>query len=724
MTQETDHSQSQPNLPHQPSLREMIQLDAPAGVCISPNGLRVAIKIRKTNWQENAYETIVQIHDLVNEKTFQLNRTGSIRQVEWVTDETMAVIKAGPGDARPQVFLYEGLMGEGWQVTDHKTGVDWFKPFAGGIIYLGRDPEKDENKPRTDRFGKYQHVEQEPSASTLYYLGLEELKEYEAQRKTSTEDEAKELALPVVPLSLLLDEPLSIQRVIPSPVFDAIYLNCWPRDQLVYYRDTSSFCIHLNAAEALKAHLRQEKEKKQEKEKHPVPEGSQEPEKKKEDYSYLGKITRLNLPRAASIAEVSPDGTKLIISHQERDIKMYTQADFWWIDREIALNATDSASFLSEMHNFTRDIDQEIYWGQWAKSGLFCEYPDGTRVQVARLEEDGQVTPLHFDDIFSNFNTHVSDAGRLALVASSPKIVSEVFVAEPEGQGTRWQTRQITHFGKATEDWDLGTVETIRWKSRDGVEIEGVLRKPVDFDPNHQYPLVFVVHGGPTSFSAETLLSGEERGYYPAIQLVQKGFLVLKPNYRGSVGRGQNFMELNVNNLGVGDLWDLESAIDYLVDLGWVDPERVGCMGWSQGGYISAFVGLHSDRFKAVSVGAGISDWYTYHISNDIPDFTIDYLSGSPFRNREFYEKTAPIHNIASARTPMLIQHGTDDQRVPFSNAMELYRGLKEMGVPVQLFAFPGMGHPITKPRENHAVMHQNLAWFSHYLLGEELGLE
>jgi dipeptidyl aminopeptidase/acylaminoacyl peptidase len=310
------------------------------------------------------------------------------------------------------------------------------------------------------------------------------------------------------------------------------------------------------------------------------------------------------------------------------------------------------------------------------------------------------------------------------LIGANSRQLAEICVAEPSGEGGGVPVKRLTHFGQAVASWELGTVETIRWQSKDGAEIEGVLRKPMDFDPTRKYPLVFVVHGGPTWFSSSYRLTGEDLAYYPAVQFANREVLVLKPNYRGSIGYGQAFTDLNVNNLGIGDLWDLESAVEYLVALGWVDPERVGCMGWSQGGYISAFAGLHSDKFKAVSVGAGISDWYTYHIANDIPDFTIDYLSGSPFRDRDLYVKTAPISNIANARTPMLIQHGSEDRRVPLSNALELYRGLKEIGTPVELFVFPGMGHPITKPRENHAVMHQNLVWFSHYLLGEELKLE
>ncbi len=721
---------SETNARYQPTLRDMVMLETPVAVKVSPGGRRVAFGIRTTNWRENRYDTICHVHDLATGAVNPLNRTDSALQMEWLDDETLALLKRGD-DAKAQVWLYESLTGDGWAVTDHKTGVEWFKPFAGGILYRARHPERDENKPRAGRFGKYTHVEQEDSPSALYYVGLEELRQYQAQLKAATEDEAKELAAPVIELSRLLEEHLAIQEVIPAPTGDAIYVNTWKREDQIFYRDTRAYCIRLDARAAVAEHVRREEAKaqdgaadKREAGDKPAPEGKSE---EKEDLSHLGQITRLQLPRAASVAAVAPDGRQLAVLYQGRDDKMYTRFDLWQIDTQAALDSPNPAAFLGAMHNISAALDQELLEAYWVESGLYAACPEGTRVQLVRLAADGQyarldlqgVSPIPVKQCF-----HVSTAGQIALIGANARTVPEVYLAEPMGDGGQRRVRQLTGFGQAVKDWELGTVETIRWTSRDGTEIEGVLRKPAGFDPTHRHPLVFVVHGGPTWFSPETLLGGEERGYYPSVQFADKGMLVLKPNYRGSIGRGQAFTELNVNNLGIGDLWDLESAIDHLEALGWVDVERVGCMGWSQGGYISAFAGLHSEAFQAVSVGAGISDWYTYHISNDIPDFTVDYLCGSPFRDRDLYIKTAPISQLARARTPMLIQHGTEDRRVPLSNAMELYRGLKEMGVPVELFVFPGMAHPITKPRENHAVMHQNLAWFSHYLLGDELKLE
>jgi dipeptidyl aminopeptidase/acylaminoacyl peptidase len=718
---------------HQPSLRDLFGLDVPYGTKVSPAGSKVAVWIQRTNWKEDRYDTICLVHDVKSGRTYPLNQTGGILQAEWLDENTLAVIKEGSGkgdapEAKNQIWLYEGLVGDGWMVTEAKSGVESFKPFAGGFLYLAADPEREENKARKDRFGQFAHFEQEDSASALYYTGLEELRHYHAQARLTTEDEAKELIKPVIQLSKLLEQPLKIEWFVHSPAGEAVYLNCRQRDDLVYFRKSIVYCLQTDVKAALAEYLKLEKEKKDKKKEAGKETEDKQQEKEKEDLSYLGRLTRLNMPRGGRVTAVAPDGQQILISYKKRDDRMFTRTDLWRIDTSAALSAADADAFLGQMHDISSALDEAVLDTYWVESGIFGLYVNSTVERVAKFHGDGSYSVLDFQTsqdqaIFHLSGFHVSRSGHIALVAANAALFPEAYLAQPAETGKAWAAQPLTSYGQAVAGWDLGTVEAIRWKSKDGVEIEGVLRKPSNFDPAKKYPLVFVVHGGPTWYSGEYWVTGEDLRYYPAIQFINKDVLVLKPNYRGSIGRGQAFMELNVDNLGVGDLWDLESGIDHLVNLGWVDPERVGCMGWSQGGYISAFAGLQSQRFKAVSVGAGIADWYTYHISNDIPDFTTDFLSSSPFRDRSLYVKTAPISNLANAKTPMLIQHGSDDHRVPLSNATELYRGLKEMGVPVELFVYPGFGHPITKPRENHAVLHQNLAWFSHYLLGEKLEL-
>ena len=706
---------------YQATLRDMLALEAPVNVRVSPNGSRVAFTVRSTNWKDNRYETYCYIHEVASGATYQLTRYGNVHQMRWMDDETLALLKSNGGKA--QVWFYEGGVGEGWQVTDHKTGVEWFSPFAEGIVFRARQPDKDEKKPRTDQYGRYTRFEQEESTSAVYYIGIRALLEYQTLLRAATEDEGKKLVAPIVELSKLFAEPVAIKSVVISPTGDTLYLNCWKREDLVYLRETRVFQIKLNAGQALSKYLEVERSKQNNSKKPSSSSKKKLKKQKKEDVSYLGKLKELKLPKGARVAAVSPNGTELLVAHKERDQKFYTREDLWVAKTETIERTGSQKACLRNMINISARFDREIMTVHWTSAGLFGDYVDGSRLCVARLDGRRKITPLDLG-VFEFGGFHVSDSGHLAISGSNANSFVEVYLAEPTRKKQKIKVRKLTDFGKQLQGWDLGTVETITWQSRDGTEIEGVLRKPSNFNPSKKYPLVFVVHGGPTWFSAEYLLSGEDMRYYPSLQFNLKDVLVLKPNYRGSLGRGQAFLELNVDNLGVGDLWDLESAVDHLVELGWVDAEKVGCMGWSQGGYISAFVGLHSDKFKAVSVGAGISDWYTYHISNDIPDFTLDYLSGSPFRDRALYEKTAPISNLANAKTPMLIQHGSEDRRVPLSNATELYRGLKEMGVPVELFIYPGMAHPITKPRENHAVMYQNLNWFSHYLLGEQLKLE
>ena len=148
---------------------------------------------------------------------------------------------------------------------------------------------------------------------------------------------------------------------------------------------------------------------------------------------------------------------------------------------------------------------------------------------------------------------------------------------------------RLTTYDEQTADWDLPRHELYTWASTDGTEIEGVLTHPVDFDPQKRYPLLVVIHGGPTGISAPTKVGRHERRY-PLYQWAQQGAIILQPNYRGSAGYGETFRSLNVRDLGTGDYADVISGVDALIAEGWVDPDRVGALGWSQGGYI---FGLH-----------------------------------------------------------------------------------------------------------------------------------
>jgi len=227
------------------------------------------------------------------------------------------------------------------------------------------------------------------------------------------------------------------------------------------------------------------------------------------------------------------------------------------------------------------------------------------------------------------------------------------------------------------------------------------------------------IHGGPTGVDRPSLLSATR--YYPIETWVGRGALALEVNYRGSAGYGEKFRTLNIRNLGVGDAWDVVSGVDALVARGFVNPKRVVSMGWSQGGYISAFLTASSDRFAAISVGAGISDWATYYFNTDITPFTIHYLGADPVSDPEIYAKTSPITYVKQARTPTLIQHGDGDRRVPIANAYELRQALEDRHVPVEMIVYKGFGHGITKPKSQRAVMTHNLVWFNHYIWGDPL---
>jgi dipeptidyl aminopeptidase/acylaminoacyl peptidase len=306
------------------------------------------------------------------------------------------------------------------------------------------------------------------------------------------------------------------------------------------------------------------------------------------------------------------------------------------------------------------------------------------------------------------------DGKQIAFISASPDSLIEVFTSSI----TNFSPRKLTSISDQVKGLTLGTREVISWKSKDDTTIEGVLIKPVDFDPSKKYPLLCIIHGGPEGTDHPILLDAR---YYPSDIWAARGALILKVNYRGSAGYGEKFRQLNIRNLGVGNAWDVLSGIDYLIDKGWVDSKRVGCMGWSYGGYISAFLTTSTDRFVATSVGAGISNWATYYYNSDATPWPIQSLGDDPADDPEIYAKTSPMNYIKGAKTPTLIQHGEFDKRVPIPNAYELRQGLEDRNVKVEMIVYKRYGHGINKPKSMRALMQHNLAWFNHYIFGDPL---
>jgi len=401
----------------------------------------------------------------------------------------------------------------------------------------------------------------------------------------------------------------------------------------------------------------------------------------------------------------APDGARIAF------VSAMAKPEFYFRNSVIAVVRPGTAT----VQSLTDAFDEDASLVAWTTSGLYFAAAQRTWSYLFHLNPDTRTITRRApreEWIGTSFSL-TRDGSRAAFIGSGPTDFADVYYTELAAASA---PVRVSRAAEQIAQWPKHTRQLVRWTSQDGAEIEGVLHKPGDFQTGRRYPLLVVIHGGPTGVSRPVPYTNSV-GYYPIDLWLTRGALVLEPNYRGSAGYGEKFRSLNVRNLGIGDAWDVLSGIDKLVADGLVDSARVGAMGWSQGGYISAFLTTrHSNRFKAVSVGAGISNWMTYYVNTDIHPFTRQYLKATPWDDPKIYSDTSPMTYIKQAKAPTLIQHGDQDQRVPPPNAFELYQGLRDQGVPVQLVLFKGFGHPLNKPKANRGAMQQNLDWFDKYL--------
>jgi dipeptidyl aminopeptidase/acylaminoacyl peptidase len=349
----------------------------------------------------------------------------------------------------------------------------------------------------------------------------------------------------------------------------------------------------------------------------------------------------------------------------------------------------------------------------WSADGkkLYFTEAHGTSLRLLALPLDGPPVEISHEDGMSAGGVFLNaDHTRVGFAWETLNRAPEAYVSAVE----HYDPVPVSRVNKDLPDVPLGTTEVIHWKSKDGLEIEGLLTYPVGYEKGKRCPLLLVIHGGPMGVFTQTF--DGTATYYPVAAFASRGYAVLRPNPRGSTGYGKKFRYANYGDWGVGDYQDIMTGVDHAIELGVADPDRLGVMGWSYGGYMTSWTITQTRRFRAASVGAGVTNLMTFNGTADIPGFLPDYFAGEFWDKPESYQAHSPMFHVKGVATPTLIQHGEKDERVPLSQGQELYNALKRQGCTTKMIVYPRTPHGIEEPRLLVDCMERNLEWFDRYV--------
>jgi dipeptidyl aminopeptidase/acylaminoacyl peptidase len=309
----------------------------------------------------------------------------------------------------------------------------------------------------------------------------------------------------------------------------------------------------------------------------------------------------------------------------------------------------------------------------------------------------------------------VASAGRMVFQFDEPTRFGDVWTLDLKPGATPVRVTNV--YDHLEKRFRLPRQERIVWKSTDGISIEGLVFYPLDYEPGRRYPLIVQLHGGPWD--------ADRFGFWGWSDYVQvltaRGYVVLRPNYRGSIGYGNAFYRDMVGGFFTHAQLDVLAGVDALVKQGVADPDRLGLTGFSAGAHLVNKLITMTPRFKAAASFAGASNWISLYAQSDLRGNRTLWFGGTPWQKDapiDRYWNQSPLKDVASVRTPTIFLVGENDTRVGLAQALEMYRALKANGVPTRLEVAPREPHIWLEPRHQLFKANVELDWLERYVMG------
>jgi len=627
---------------------------------ISPDGKSIVVVVGRQNLEQDRTEReLVQIDIASGTQhalTYERKTAGSPR---WSPNGDRLAFTANVGsgrDARPQIFILPRSGGEGEKITDAPEGIEQFawRPDGREIAYVTSDEprSKKEIEKHNDAFevGDNDYLTTEaPQASHIWLISTEGGK---AKRLTSGAWSLPKSAPPSSPAS-----PIS-----------------WSPDgkSLLFTRQEHP---HQGDADLTTLQILQ------------MDTG---------EYHRLTKHEKFE-----SFGAFSPDGSRVA---------------YWYPhdgdpnnENEIFVTPTSGG----DGTDASRSIDHDLMRAIWMPDGnsLLVGGNDGTQVSLWLQPLNGTAKKLTLGDLSPSWlfwiDAFVGRKGEIAFTGSTPRQPSELYYMASAND----TPKRLTNFNREIATLNLGVTDRISWDGPDGFKEDGVLVYPPDFQQGRKYPLVLIIHGGPTAASTTAF------SFLPQL-MATHGYVVFSPNYRGSDNLGNAYQRAIWNDAGDGPGRDVIAGIEAVKKRGFVDASKIGVTGWSYGGYMTSWLIGHYQIWKAAMAGAPVTDMYDEYNLSDGNVAGRYGFRGSPYvgDNLKDFRAQSPITYAAHMKTPTLIMHDTGDARVTVTQGYSLYHALKDNGVPVKFIAFPIPGHAPGDPVRRMEMYRHWVEWMDQYL--------